>query len=556
MLNRRQWVHTLAGLGIGSVTFQRALATQVAAQPPTAATSLTAEMIQQAEWIAGVTLTEAERKRLALAMTQQLRSFEQLRQVSVPNHVSPALVFQPIGAHLGQRELGSISLMMPSSVSKPATDEELAFASVITLSHLVRTRKISSKELTQFYLKRLRQYDPALLCVVSYTDDLALKQAEQADNEIARGNYRGPLHGIPWGAKDLISHPGYKTTWGAGPFKEQTLNTKATVAGRLEEAGAVLIAKLTLGALAMGDGWFGGMTRNPWNIKQGSSGSSAGSASATAAGLVGFALGTETLGSIVSPSTRCGVTGLRPTFGRVSRAGCMALAWSMDKIGPLARTVEDCAFIFNAIQGHDPEDVSTVDKGFRWPSSRGLSAMKVGYVANNRKIEEREELRVLQELGVRLVPIKLPPASSVAPLYTILTAEAGAAFDDLTRKGIKEGIGSWPATFQQAQFIPAVEYIRANRVRTQIMQEMEKCIAEVDCYVGGGDLVLTNFTGHPQVVMPFGFRKSSDGIETPMAITFTGKLYGETDLLTVAHAFQQKTGYHLRHPDMSKVKAG
>ena len=555
MLNRRQWVRTLAGLGIGTVTFQRALATQATTQPPTA-TSVTAEMIQQAEWIAGVTLTEEERKRLAAAMTRQLRSFEQLRKVSVPNHVPPALVFQPIGAHEGQRELGSISLMMPGSVSRPATDEELAFSSVITLSHLIRTRKISSKELTQFYLKRLRQYDPALLCVISFTDDLALKQAEQADNEIARGNYRGPLHGIPWGAKDLISYPGYKTTWGAGPFKEQTLNTKATVARKLEEAGAVLIAKLTLGALAMGDGWFGGMTRNPWNSKQGSSGSSAGSASATAAGLVGFALGTETLGSIVSPSTVCGTTGLRPTFGRVSRAGCMALAWSMDKIGALARSVEDCAFIFNAIQGHDPEDASTVDKGFRWPSSRSLSSMKVGYVANNKKIEEREELRVLQELGVQLVPIKLPANVPVNALYSILTAEAGAAFDDLTRNGIKEGIGNWPATFQQAEFIPAVEYIRANRVRTLLMQEMEKCIADVDCYVGGNDLVLTNFTGHPQVVMPFGFRKSTEGIETPTAITFTGKLYGETDLLTVAHAFQQKTGYHLRHPDMSKVKVG
>ena len=555
MLTRRQLVHTLAGLGIGSATFQRALANQATSQPPNTTVTVTAEMIQQAEWIAGVTLTPDERKRLATAMTQQLRSFEQLRQVSVPNHVPPALVFQPLGAHNAPRELGSISLSLPASVSKPASENDLAFASMITLSHLVRTKQVSSRELTQLYLKRLKQYDPALLCVVSYTEDLAMKQAEQADAEIARGHYRGPLHGIPWGAKDLISYPGYKTTWGAGPFKEQTLNTKATVARKLEEAGAVLVAKLTLGALAMGDGWFGGMTRNPWNNKQGSSGSSAGSASATAAGCVGFALGTETLGSIVSPSTRCGTTGLRPTFGRVSRHGCMALAWSMDKVGPLARSVEDCAFIFNAIQGHDPDDPSTVDRGFRWPSSRSLSSMRVGYVASNRKIEEREELRALRELGVQLVPIKLPTNLPVNALYCILTAEAGAAFDDLTRKGIKEGIGTWPATFQQAQFIPAVEYIRANRVRTLLMQEMEKVMAEVDCYVGGNDLILTNFTGHPQVVMPFGFRKASDGTETPMAITFTGKLYGESELLTVAHAFQQKTGYHLRHPDMSKVKA-
>lgn len=554
MLTRRQWAKSLAGLGIGTAAFQRALAVEMAQQPPAAASAVTVEMIQQAEWVAGVTLTEAERKRLAAAMPAQLRSFDALRKVSVPNHVPPALTFQPIGAHEGQREMSSISLTLPNKVCKPTGDEELAFSSVITLSHLIRNRKISSRELTQLYLKRLKQYDPALLCVVSYTEDLALKQAEAADNEIARGHYRGVLHGMPWGAKDLIAYPGYKTTWGAGPFKEQTLNMKATVARKLEEAGAVLVAKLTLGALAMGDGWFGGMTRNPWNIKVGSSGSSAGSASATAAGCVGFALGSETLGSIVSPSTRCGTTGLRPTFGRVSRAGCMALAWSMDKIGPLARSVEDCAFIFNAIQGHDAEDASTVDKGFRYPSSKPLSAMKVGYVASNRSIEDREELRTLKELGVQLVPIKLPSETPVNPLYTILTVEAGAAFDDLVRQGIKDGIGVWPATFQQAEFIPAIEYIRANRVRTLLMREMEKCIAEVDCYVGGNDLILTNFTGHPQIVMPFGFRKSANGIETPGAITFTGRLYGEGDLLTVAHAFQVKLGYHLKHPDMSKVK--
>lgn len=233
----------------------------------------------------------------------------------------------------------------------------------------------------------------------------------------------------------------------------------------------------------------------------------------------------------------------------------MALAWSMDKIGPLARTVEDCAFVFAAIQGVDPLDPSTIDQGFRWPCARSLSSIRVGYVAGNRTIEEREELRALKELGVQLVPITLPSKLPVNALYTILTAEAGATFDDLTRKGVKEGIGTWPATFQQAQFIPAVEYIRANRVRTLIMQEMEKAIADVDLYVGGGDLILTNFTGHPQVVMPFGFRKLSDGAEVPSAITFTGKLFGESELLTVAHAFQQKTGYHLRHPDMSKVKS-
>lgn len=547
MLSRRRWVQTIAGMGIGSATFHRALAAQTGSQPRA---SVTPEMIQQAEWIAGITLTEDERKRLAGMMTSQLQSFAAMRQVSIGNEIPPALVFQPSGVHTGQRELGSISLAMPRYVSKPTSEDDLAFASMITLSHLLRTRQISSQELTQFYLKRLKKYDPKLLCVVSFTEDLAMKQAAQADQEIAQGNYRGPLHGIPWGAKDLIAYPGCKTTWGAGPYKEQTLNTKATVARKLEEAGAVMIAKLTLGALAMGDRWFGGMTRNPWNIKDGSSGSSAGSASATSAGLVGFAIGSETLGSIVSPCTRCGVTGLRPTFGRVSRAGCMALAWSMDKIGPIARTVEDCAFIFNAIQGIDADDPSTVDRGFTYPSAKPLRSMRVGYVANSKSIDEREELRTLREMGVELVPIKIPAQSRVMPLFTILTAEAGACFDELTRKGIKEGIGTWPGTFQQAQMIPAVEYLRANRIRTQLMHEMEDIMKDIDLYVAGNDLMLTNFTGHPQVVMPFGFNKSSDGTETPRAITFTGKLYGESELLTVANVFQQKTGYHLRRPSL------
>lgn len=550
MLTRRHFAQTLAGLGIGTVTFQRALANQAATQPA-ASQAVTAEMIQQAEWIAGITLTDAERKRLATAMTRQLAGFEQLRKLPIDNSVPPALVFRPLASQAFTLESGSISLTLPSHVSKPSSEADLAFSSVITLSHLLRTRQLSSRELTQLYLKRLKQYDPTLLCVVSLTEELAMKQAAVADEELSRGNYRGPLHGIPWGAKDLISYPGYKTTWGAGPYKDQSLKTKATVARKLEEAGAVLVAKLTLGALAMGDNWFGGMTRNPWNTKQGSSGSSAGSASATSAGLVGFAIGTETLGSIVSPSTRCGVTGLRPTFGRVSRAGCMALSWSMDKLGPIARTVEDCAFIFNAIQGYDAADPSTVDRSFRWPASKPLSAMKVGYITNSKAVDEREELRVLKELGVQLVPVKLPASVPLEPLLTILNVEAGAAFDDLTRQGVKEGIGTWMNTFQQAEFIPAIEYLRANRARTLLMQEMEKMMETVDCYVSGGnDLIITNLTGHPQVVMPFTFTTFSDGRMIPKAITFTGKLYGESELLTLTNAFQLATGYHLKRPPL------
>jgi Asp-tRNA(Asn)/Glu-tRNA(Gln) amidotransferase A subunit family amidase len=545
MLTRRQLATSLASLGIGTLTFQRALA----AQPPSDAATITPAMIQQAEWIAGIILSEAERKRLANTLQRQQANLKKLRAEPLDNSVAPALVFQPLGNNTATRELGSISMVHPHLVVRPSSEVDIAFSSVVTLSHLIRTRQMSSQELTQLYLQRLKKYDPTLLCVVSLTEDLAMRQAKQADAEIARGHYRGPLHGIPWGAKDLIAYPGYKTTWGAGPFKDQTLNTKATVARKLEEAGAVMVAKLTLGALAMGDGWFGGMTRNPWNTKQGSSGSSAGSASATSAGLVGFAIGTETLGSIVSPCTRCGVTGLRPTFGRVSRAGCMALAWSMDKVGPIARTVEDCAYIFNAIQGVDAADSSTVDRGFTWPSNKPISAMKVGYIESTvRKKEEREELRVLEELGVVLTPIKLPILKAGAIVGTILTAEAGASFDELTRKGITEGIGTWPATFQEAQFITAVEYLRANRLRTELMQEMDKIMTDLDAIVAGGDLVLTNLTGHPQVVMPSEFTTYPNGTTLPKSITFTGKLYGESELLTLCHQYQLKTNQHTKRP--------
>ena len=352
---RRHLLKALAGLGVGSAVFQRALAADAEK-----AVAVTPEMVQQAEWIAGLKLAEDDRKALAGALTRSLRDFEAMRAVKLPNSVAPALAFNPAPWLAPSREgrRGTVEPTTRAAPKKPDAADDLAFLPVTALARLVRNRQVSSVELTKLYLERLKKHDPTLHCVVTLTEELALKQAEQADREIAAGRYRGPLHGIPWGAKDLIAYPGYTTTWGAAPFKEQTLDVKATVARRLEEAGAVLVAKLTLGALAMGDQWFGGMTRNPWNPKQGSSGSSAGSASATVAGLVGFALGSETLGSIVSPCRVCGASGLRPTFGRVSRHGCMTLSWSMDKIGPIARSVEDCALVFGAIHGFDGLDAS------------------------------------------------------------------------------------------------------------------------------------------------------------------------------------------------------
>ncbi len=544
---RRHLLKTLAALGIGSTVFQRALAVQA---EKTA--TVTAEMVQQAEWISGIKLAEADRKALATNLTRVLQEFAAMRAVALPNHVPPALVFSPTPwqAPACGGERGSVEPTTHAAPKKPDSTDELAFLPVTALAALVRTRQVSSQELTKLYLERLRKYDPVLHCVVNFTEELALKQAEQADREIAAGRYRGPLHGIPWGAKDLIAYPGYKTTWGAQPFKDQALDMKATVARRLEEAGAVLVAKLTLGALAMGDLWFGGRTRNPWDPSQGSSGSSAGSTSATVAGLVGFGIGSETLGSIVSPCRVCGASGLRPTFGRVSRYGCMTLAWSMDKLGPIARSVEDCALVLGAIHGFDGMDPCAVDRPFSWPCSRDLRSLKVGYVENDTATDKRDELRVLRDLGVKLVPIKLPNKYPVNSLHRILTCEAATAFDDLTRAGVTEGLNTWPATFRLGEFIPAVEYLRANRIRTLVMQEMEETMAAVDLYVGGNDLLLTNLTGHPTAVLPNGFRKGQNG-ELPNAITFTGRLFGETELLAVAHAYQQATGHHLKHPTLA-----
>ncbi len=549
--SRRQVLKALAAVGVGSAVFRRALAAQVEG-----AVTVTPEMIRQAEWIAGLKLSPEDRQSTAQAVQQTLRNFQTLRRVPLDNSVPPALVFQPVTsqpAAEGQPH-GSVRPSTDAAPKRPDSSESLAFLPITSLAALIRTRQLSSVELTKLYLQRLRQYDPALYCVVTLTEETALKQAEHADREIAAGRYRGPLHGIPWGAKDLIAYPGYKTTWGAPPFKDQTLNTKATVARRLEEAGAVLVAKLTLGALAQGDRWFGGMTRNPWNPKEGSSGSSAGSAAATAAGLVGFALGSETLGSIVSPCTRCGVTGLRPTFGRVSRHGCMTLSWSMDKIGPLARSVEDCALVFGAVHGADGLDPAAVDRPFSWPLRRDLRTLRVGYVEGRTPAKDRRELAVLRDLGVKLVPIKLPDKLPVNALRYILTAEASAAFDDLTRKGITEGLNSWPRTFRLGEFIPAVEYLRANRIRTLLMRAMDEVMATVDAYVGGNDLLLANLTGHPTLVLPNGFQKRSN-TEVPTALTFTGRLYGETELLALGHAYQQATGFHLQHPAMDKLAA-
>jgi len=542
----------LAGLGIGTSAFQRALAYQTEQGH-----QVTAETVKEAEWIAGISLTE-EQRAVAQSSLQRLHGqCEEIRSVELTYDVPPALHFNPRPTHDASRAAPRQRTAAPIdtfSGPKPTCDVDLAFLPLSELASLIRTRAVSSVELTKLCLARLDEYDPLLHCVVTLTEEVAIQQAERADRELSRGIYRGPLHGIPWGAKDLIAYPGYPTTWGAPHYREQVFDHKATVAERLEAAGAVLVAKLSLGALAMGDRWFGGMTRNPWNPQQGSSGSSAGSASSVAAGLLPFALGSETLGSIVSPCRRCSVTGLRPTFGRVSRHGCMPLAWSMDKIGPIARSVEACALVFDAIHGADRRDPTAVTYPFNWPATDALPKLRVGVFE---KDADGPIAKTLESLGVRIKTIALPTDLPTASLTTILNVEAAASFDDLTRQGITEGLNGWPQIFHRGHFTSAVDYVRANRIRSMLMAQMDDLFKEVDVYVQGNDLAITNLTGHPSVVIPNSGDNGEDS--QPSSLLFTGSLYGESQLLALCHAYQRQSEAHLRRPPiaqhLAKLKA-
>ena len=557
-----------ASIGLGSTLFPGVLWAKVAA-----GAEITAATIASAEEVAGLKFDDAERAMMLEGLKTQEQRIEALHKIPLLNSVPPSIVFNPVPPWR-KPPMESKKQMVRGPVkgfSVPSNLEGLAFLPVTELSDLVRRRKVSSLQLTEMYLGRLKRYDPVLKCVITLTEDRALAQARAADAEIARGKYRGPLHGIPWGAKDLLAVRGYKTTWGAGPYKDQVIDEDATVVQRLDAAGAVLVAKLTLGELAQGDIWYGGTTKNPWKVDQGSSGSSAGPASATAAGLIGFGIGSETLGSISSPSTRCGVTGLRPTYGRVPKTGAMALSWSMDKLGPICRSVEDCALVLDAIHGPDGKDPMAIAASFNWDASLRPSRLRVGYVkaafdlpVTDPKDEKRtlhatkkfddRALDVLKSMGVNLIPIDLPDLPYDA-MRIILTAEAAAAFDDMTRSDrdklmVQQGRFDWPNTFRTARFIPAVDYVNANRVRTSAIQAWDELMQKVDVIVtptGAANLsqlVATNLTGHPAVILPNGFR--DDG--TTVSLTFLGGLFEEAKLLAVANAYQQATGFHLAHP--------
>lgn len=530
---------------------------------------LTADMADVASRVFGLSFTPAERDSMLDNLNDQRKDFETIRTVELKNAVAPALYFNPLptGFQLPQGT-DSFQASAVGAVRMPTNQDELAFYTVAQLGELIRTRQISSVELTRFFLNRLKTYGPKLFNVVTLTEELALEQARRADAKLKAGTYLGPLHGIPYGAKDLLAKRGYKTTWGSVPYKDQTLDYDATVVQRLEAAGAVLCAKLAVGELAWGDVWFGGMSRNPWKPETGSSGSSAGSGSTVAAGLLPFAIGTETLGSIVSPSTVCGVTGLRPTFGRVSRHGAMALAWSMDKIGPMARSVDDCALVFRAIQGPDGLDPTVMKVPFRYAPTPSLKGVRVGVVQKAfdgtypNKANDQATLETLRQLGATLVPIELPPFRYGA-LTFIIGVEGAAAFDELTRSGrddlmVRQMKAAWPNEFRSARFIPAVEYIQANRIRTQLINQMHEVLkkAKVDVYVtptyAGGNLTLTNLTGHPSVVLPNGFNATPTGTQTgpktPTSITFNGQLFEEGKVLAVARAYQDATNWHKQHP--------
>lgn len=605
--DRREFLAYFSSIGLGASLLPGVLWSRVAA-----GAEITKETIAVAEEIAGVAFTDEEREMMVRNLTRQREAIDALHKTPLENAVSPALVFDPLppGVALpAPRRRHAVRSRVPM-LARPDSLEELAFLPVTQLAALIRARKVKARELTEMYLRRLKRFDPVLKCVITLTEERARDQARAADAEIAAGRYRGPLHGIPWGAKDLLATKGYRTTWGAGPYKDQVIEEDATVVTRLDRAGAILIAKLTLGELAQGDHWFGGVTRNPWWTEQGSSGSSAGPASATAAGLVGFSIGTETLGSISSPSTRCGVTGLRPTFGRVPRTGAMALAWSMDKIGPICRSVEDCALVLEAIAGPDGQDLAVREYPVNWDATVRPAALRVGYVksafdqperdpANPERVlhatkaQDDAALEVLRRIGAKLVPVDLPQFPAGTGL--ILQPEAGAAFEQLVLSGrVKEMVqqtpAAWPNTFRSAHFVPAVDYINANRARLLLMRQWWDLFANLDVIVTptfGPQLQQTNLTGNPAVIVPNGFREApplgpgtsatpapppprapradstrppadtgrsepmttqSPRPQTPVSLTFLGPLYREDKALALAHAYQRATDFHLRKP--------
>ncbi len=497
-------------------------------------------------------------------LNENKKGYDSMRKLPIRYEVTPALYFDPRPDNFKFKKRDHASdWKYQDTVALPSTDEEIAFMTVAQLGTLIKQKKLTSTRLTNIYLVRIKKFKDTLSSVATITEELALKQAKQADEEIAQGKYRGPLHGIPYGIKDLFAVPGYKTTWGAEPYQNQVIDEKAEVVRRLEEAGAVLIAKLTSGALARGDVWFGGKTKNPWDLKQGASGSSAGSASSTSAGLVAFSIGTETLGSILAPSTRCGATGFRPSFGGVSRAGAMTLSWSMDKAGPICRSAQDCAIVFEIIRGKNPEgekDRAVIDYEFSFNPPKNLKGYKIGYTkelfkadTTNKGNNNSQTISLLSELGADLKEVKLPEQVPYDVFDIILRSEAGAYFDDLVRNHRERELSeqdpeSRANSLRQSRFIPAAEYLQANRHRKVLIEKFNTTMEDYDFILvpaeGKNQSLLTNLTGHPAISIPTGWDKKGH----PTSVILIGNLYDDAPILEAAYIIQQATDFEDKHP--------
>ncbi len=596
--DRRAFMAYFGAVGLSSTLLPGVLWSQVQQQ----GTEITKEMIAAAEEISGLKFSDEERTAMVRSLQSMRGNLQQLHKEPLDQSILPAIVFDPVppGKELAKKNK---ALMVRSKVpimARPGSVEELAYAPVTQLSELVRTRKVKPSELTDMYLSRLKRLDPQLHFVVNLTEERARAQAKEMDAEISRGKYRGPLHGIPWGAKDLLAVKGYPTTWGAGLYKDQTFDYEATVVKRLDAAGAILVAKLTLGSLAQGNHWWAEYTRNPWipeQLNPGSSGSSAGPASATAAGCVGFSIGSETNGSITSPSRTCGVSGFRPTFGRVPRSGAMALSWTTDKLGPICRSAEDCALVFDAIQGPDGIDYSVKQYPFNWNANIKLSQLKIAYIkadferraqdgTTTQMPEAMNFLKVLESQGAKLEAIEVPTPNYGYLDSIILSAEAGAAFEpDTLNSKIKElePYSTWPNFFRAAQFVPAVDYVNANRVRIAAMNQTWELFSKYDVVLSPRENTsVTNITGTPSIVVPTGFaippagrgggggggggRGAGGGragdttraaapvapppitVPLPTGMYIMGPIFQDEKNLLVAHAFQQATDFHLKRP--------
>ncbi|MFN5326659.1 MAG: amidase [Bacteroidota bacterium] len=523
--------------------------------------SISKSTVQQASQLMDVKFTEKEIEMMLQDLKDNLVDYKKMHALLLNNNIamSAAQRLQPDNA-IQQK----INWQYNKKIQLPSNKNELAFYSIHQLGSLLRNKLISSKELTAFFIERIKKYGDTLECVVSITQDIAMQQAAQADDDFKKGIDRGPLQGIPYGLKDLFAVKGTKTTWGAAPYKEQVIEEDAYVYTRLKEAGAVLIAKFTLGALAMGDYWFGGRTKNPWNLERGSSGSSAGSASATVAGLVPFAIGTETHGSIISPSHTCGATGLRPTFGSISRSGAMTLSWSLDKVGPICRSAEDAATVFSFVHGTDQKDGSAVNAAFNYNPTMDVKKLKIAYAKNifDKLDTAAQEWNVLKELtaaGITLHPMNFPDTETYQfdMIGIVIGSEAAAAFDAFTRLDMDEQMtrqtrNDWPNYFRQARTIPAVEYINTMRHRSVLMEKTNQAMKEFDVVIspsfGGRQLAITNLTGHPALCMPIGLSKQG----TPNSITFLANLFKEEALLSVGKFFQSITSFDEMHPEKFK----